>query len=141
MQFTSISKKEWLFRVNTRTDRVKRIIKEQGISKISANDQVAYKAMLVLVLHSGDRTLIEEYLDLHANSESKDVVISDRAFIIDKLQGLKNKRQIYGTQLKMINGNLTPLPIEDELDVDRKRGELGLAPLSKYISKFKKDNS
>lgn len=133
-QSASITRGKWLSRVHARTNRVREILEEQGISKISGGDLGAYKAMLVLVLHSGDQALMEEYLNLHTNNESGGVIISDRAFIVDKLQGLKKEKQIYGTQFRVTNGDVVLLPIENEVDVDKRRKELGLEPLSKYIN-------
>lgn len=44
------------------------------------------------------------------------------------------KKQLYGTQLRPLDGKLVPEPIEDEANVDKRRKELGMPPLADYLT-------
>jgi hypothetical protein len=56
------------------------------------------------------------------------------ALMTDRLLVLREKKkQLYGTQLDAKDGKIVPLPIEDEANVDKRRKELGMPPLSEYL--------
>ena len=129
-----ITNEHWLANVASRTNRVKQIIEKEGITANRIGDIEGYKAMLVLVLHSGNRDLLEQYLSLHATADTNSIIPSDRAFVIDKLELLKNGKQLYGTQFRIENGQAMPLSIENETDVDIRRLELGMGSLTDYLS-------
>jgi hypothetical protein len=58
------------------------------------------------------------------------------ALLLDRVLVGEGKPQVYGTQAKRIeewNGQEPTLqPIEDEANVDKRRAEVGLSPLSEY---------
>ncbi|MFN8254817.1 MAG: DUF6624 domain-containing protein [Bacteroidales bacterium] len=47
----------------------------------------------------------------------------------------ENKKQLYGTQLMKNNktGKYEVCPIKDEINVDKRRAEVGLGPLKDYL--------
>jgi hypothetical protein len=49
----------------------------------------------------------------------------------------EGKKQVYGTQCKLENGEAIPEPIEDEANVDKRRAEVGLQPLAEYLKLLK----
>ncbi len=51
----------------------------------------------------------------------------------DRLLVEEGKEQIYGTQLKFEENTRVPQPIEDIQNVDKRRAEIGLEPLSVYL--------
>ncbi|MDQ1771610.1 hypothetical protein GQR60_19605 [Labilibaculum sp. A4] len=51
----------------------------------------------------------------------------------DRLLVEEGKEQIYGTQLKFEENTRVPQPIEDPQNVDKRRAEIGLEPLSVYL--------
>jgi hypothetical protein len=55
------------------------------------------------------------------------------AYLTDRVLLNEGKKQRYGTMLRREDGKLVPKPIEDEANVDKRRGELGLPPLAEYI--------
>ncbi|MCF6300713.1 MAG: DUF2891 domain-containing protein [Proteobacteria bacterium] len=60
------------------------------------------------------------------------------ALLQDRLLMNQNKRQLYGTQLTLNKdtGKYDLYPIENESDIDKKRQEIGLETLTKYISNW-----
>lgn len=56
------------------------------------------------------------------------------AYLTDRILTAENKLQRFGSQLKIEeNGKIVPYPIEDEVNVDKRRAEIGLPPMSEYI--------
>lgn len=48
------------------------------------------------------------------------------AYLTDRTLTGEGKPQQYGSQLKIEDGKVVPLPIEDQIDVDKRRAKLGL---------------
>jgi hypothetical protein len=58
------------------------------------------------------------------------------AMLEDRIRSNEGKGQCYGTQFDWDeNGLLSPLPIEDQGNVDKRRAEIGLAPLAEDIQR------
>lgn len=55
------------------------------------------------------------------------------ASLTDRVLLAEGKKQIYGMMFELKDGTLVPKPIEDEANVDRRRAELGLQPLTEYL--------
>jgi hypothetical protein len=55
------------------------------------------------------------------------------AYLTDRVRVGENKKQVYGTQLRWVDGKLRPQPIEDEANVDRRWKAVGLPPLADYL--------
>jgi hypothetical protein len=47
----------------------------------------------------------------------------------DKVRLQSGRKQLYGSQLRTVGGNLVPAPIEDSTHVDVRRDAAGLPPL------------
>lgn len=60
---------------------------------------------------------------------------SNHAYLLDRVLVREGKKQVYGTQLDLVDGRLVPFPIEDEAGVDARRKAIGLDPLADYIRK------
>jgi hypothetical protein len=56
----------------------------------------------------------------------------DLAYLTDRLLVADMKKQLYGTQFTMKDGELVPSPIEDEANVDKRRKELGMETMAEY---------
>ncbi|MCH8888820.1 hypothetical protein IID26_00110 [Patescibacteria group bacterium] len=125
-----IDRRIWLERVKKNTTRVKQILKQHGIVTKQYGENT-YKAMLVLVLHSGDIPLMKQYLEMHRQNDSN-VERKDEAMLVDKIKVISGGEQMYGTQYKVKNGSVAFLPIRDEKNVDKRRESLGLPSLEKY---------
>jgi hypothetical protein len=60
------------------------------------------------------------------------------AYLTDRVRVAEGKKQVYGTQMRTVDGKTEPAPIEDESDVDKRRKAVGLGPLADYIKGFQK---
>jgi uncharacterized protein DUF6624 len=57
----------------------------------------------------------------------------DYAYLVDRVRTKDGKPQLYGTQLKFVDGKYVPLPIEDEANVDKRRAAVGLPTIAEYL--------
>ncbi len=60
------------------------------------------------------------------------------AYLTDRVRVGEKEKQVYGTQLRLVDGKYQPHPIEDEASVDRRRKEVGLPPLADYVRSVEK---
>lgn len=58
---------------------------------------------------------------------------SEFAYLVDRVRVREGRPQVYGTQLRTVDGLLVPFPIDDEADVDARRESVGLEPLDAYL--------
>ena len=58
---------------------------------------------------------------------------ADVAVLEDRVRLQSGRKQLYGSQLRMMNGRLVPAPIEDSAHVDMRRDAAGLPPLRQAI--------
>ncbi len=71
---------------------------------------------------------------LSAAAATGDVSLLHVAMLEDRIRSNEGKGQRYGTQFDWDEeGRLSPLPIEDEPNVDQRRAEIGLAPLAEDV--------
>ena len=59
------------------------------------------------------------------------------ALLTDRVRAREGEPQLYGTQATIQNGRITFHPIADSAQVDRRRAELSMPPLSEYIEQMK----
>lgn len=89
-----------------------------------------------LVIQHADSETQEKYLPIMQESVAKgETKASYLALMEDRLLLAQGKKQIYGSQLKtdQRTGEIYVLPIEDPDNVDKRRVEVGLEPLSEYL--------
>jgi hypothetical protein len=55
------------------------------------------------------------------------------ALLTDRVLLRQGQSQRYGSQLRMGESGLEPLPIKDETNVDARRAQMGMMPLADYI--------
>jgi hypothetical protein len=55
------------------------------------------------------------------------------ALLVDRVRLQQGKKQLYGSQLKGKPGHFEVLPLEDPVNVDQRRAEMGMQPLADYI--------
>ncbi len=65
-------------------------------------------------------------------ADAGEVPIMLVAFLTDRVLAHDGKKQIYGTQGKMEDGEFVPFPLEDEEHIDSLRSSVGLPPLEQY---------
>lgn len=64
-------------------------------------------------------------------------VVRERAFIVDCVRVGKGQRQLYGTSLRIVDGDVVPTPIEDPGAVDERRASVGLPPLDGHLAEVR----
>jgi hypothetical protein len=94
------------------------------------------RAARLLVQHADpDVAFQRRCLDLVNKLPRGEVEAEHLAYLTDRVLLNEGKKQLYGTMLRKEDGKLVPKPLEDEANVDKRRGELGLPPLADYIRK------
>jgi uncharacterized protein DUF6624 len=95
-------------------------------------DEAAESAWLILQHAIGDPSLQRRGLALLRDAAAiGDVSLLHVAMLEDRIRSSEGKGQRYGTQFDWDeHGRISPLPIEDESNVDQRRAEIGLAPLA-----------
>ena len=80
-----------------------------------------------------------ERVVLHRMMESgpDEALPADVAVLEDRVRLLSGRKQLYGSQLRMVNGKLVPAPIEDSAHVDMRRDAAGLPPLKQAMCRIR----
>lgn len=102
-------------------------------------DENTYKDAVALSLHL-DLNDLKDVFDTYIDNQPADkIILSDKAFFIDKIRIHSGKPQLYGTQYRVdVNKNIEVLPLEDGNNIEKIRKEAGLPPLSEYLDFAKK---
>lgn len=58
----------------------------------------------------------------------------DAAYLSDRIAVFEGRPQLYGTQFDWFEGELSPAPIADPEDVERRRASVGLPPLAEVTA-------
>jgi len=112
------------------------ILKNSDFPTINRTSHLAYKAAILVTLHSGDLKLLNTVIDFIQKVPKPEVEKSDIAFLIDKSRILKNLPQLYGTQFKKrVDGVIEFIEIEDLNNIDKRRAELDMEPFESYRKK------
>ena len=117
------------------TERMKQIVKQfewPGKSLVGADGA---NAAWILVQHADhDRPFQKQCLEPLQEAVKKGEATGEQlAYLTDRVRIGEKKKQVYGTQVRFVEGKLQPYPIEDEADVDKRRKEVGLTPLADYL--------
>jgi len=124
------------------TERMRAIVRQYGWPGPELVGQDGTEAAFLLVQHA-DLALQKEMLPLVEKSyKSGQLSGQSYALLLDRVLVGEGKPQVYGTQAKRMEewkGREPVLqPIEDEANVDKRRAEVGLFPLSEYRELLKK---
>jgi hypothetical protein len=117
--------------------RLDEIVKEYGWPKRSAFGDEASGVAFLVVQHA-ELDYQKKYLPLIKEAASqKEARQSDLAILEDRVLTREGKKQIYGTQVRLNQKTqvMELYPIEDEENVDARRGGVGLEPLAQYVKK------
>ena len=118
--------------------RVEEIISEYGYPGKSMVGSQAMDAAFLIIQHA-ELSYQEKYLPLLTEaSEKGEINKYALALLIDRVNMRNGKPQIYGSQLNKdpFTGELWFHEIEDEKNVDQRRAEMNLGPLSEYAKYF-----
>jgi hypothetical protein len=133
MDSTIVMRMDSIDRANTK--RVKEIIKEHGWPGMHIVGKDGAEAAFLIVQHSPDTLFQKSCLPLVQEAfKAGEASGNDVALLTDRVYVREGKRQVYGSQAKIIDGKLVIDPIEDEANVDKRRAELGLPPMAEYIT-------
>ena len=83
----------------------------------------------VWILAQGDTALQRVALHRMMESGPDEALPADVAVLEDRVRLQSGRKQLYGSQIRTVNGALAPAPIEDSVHVDMRRDAAGLPPL------------
>lgn len=115
--------------------RLREILDEHGAwpGPRVAGEDGAEAAWLIVQHAITDPPLQRRCLGLLEAAEDVDPVRI--AMLDDRIRSFEGRPQRYGTQFDWdADGQLNPFPIDDEAEVDRRRSQLGLPPLSQAVA-------
>jgi hypothetical protein len=117
------------------TARMQEIITRYGWPGKSLVGTDGANAAWLLVQHADrDRPFQKRCLELLKTAVEKGEATGEQlAYLTDRVRVGENKKQVYGTQLRWVDGKYQPHPIEDEANVDKRRRGVGLPPLADYL--------
>jgi hypothetical protein len=117
------------------TTRMKEIVKQYGWPGKSLVGIDGAQAAWIMVQHADhDRPFQKDCLGLLAEAFSKGEATGEQvAYLTDRVRVGQKEKQIYGTQLREVEGKFQPAPIEGETNVDERRKKMGLMPLAEYL--------
>lgn len=118
--------------------KVKAIIDKYGwLGPDEIGDQ-GNATLFLVIQHSGQGTQ-EKYLPLMREAvKNKKANPADLALLEDRILLGQGKKQIYGSQLTMDfrTGQYFLSPIEDEVNVNKRRAAVGLEPIEEYVKQW-----
>jgi len=117
--------------------RLDEIVKEHGWPKMSSFGPEASGVAFLIVQHA-DLDYQKKYLPLIKEAVARNEARpSDLALLEDRILTRENKKQMYGTQLRLNQKSqvMELYPIEDEENVDTRRASVGMPPLAQYLKK------
>ncbi|MCI0663476.1 MAG: hypothetical protein L0220_20615 [Acidobacteria bacterium] len=119
--------------------RLKQIIEQYGWPGKSLVGEDGASAAWLIVQHADrDRDFQKKCLTLLQEAVSKGEASKiNLAYLTDRLLVAEGKPQIYGTQIRRVDGKPSPYPIEDEANVDKRRAELGMGTMADYLKLFR----
>lgn len=132
-----------LWRITNQKDsinllKVKKILDEKGwVGKDKVGAQ-ANSALFLVIQHS-DLETQKKYLPMMKEAVTKgNASPGSLALLIDRIEIREGRKQIYGSQIGIIQSNNTfyVSPLIDPDNVDKRRAEVGLGPISDYLKNW-----
>lgn len=132
-----MKEKELVEKTKEISDEFMIFLETMGFLYRNAFDPHLYRACITLTLNLAQKDMEEVFKRYIEPADTTQIDPEHRAMISDKICILSGKKQIYGTQfLIQDSGKVIALPIENDKDVDKVRGELGLKPLKEYLEQI-----
>lgn len=120
------------------TEWIKEVVAERGWPTRAEVGADGRSALFFLVQHADhDAAFQRSALDpMREAYEAGDASGSNFAMLVDRIRKAEGKPQVYGSQFDQTPGNPWRLwPVEDEANVDARRAEMRLPPLSEYLAR------
>lgn len=115
------------------------ILKEFGWPTVNLVGQNGVDAAFFLLKNTSPFDLQTDLLPvIIAATKKGEIARPDFAGYIDRLRLSAGLKQLFGTEATISNGFLVLYPIDGEAEVNRRREEYGLPPLSEYIRALEK---
>jgi hypothetical protein len=114
------------------------ILNQYGWPGKSLVGQQASQAAFLVIQHS-DRETMEKYLPLLREAAAKgEASKSSLALMEDRVRMNRGLPQLYGSQMQMnpVTKKYELYKVEDEANLDKRRAEMGLGPISEYLKLF-----
>jgi len=111
-------------------------IDDEGWPTLDEIGEKALEAAFLIALNAMSRPALQRrcLTQMKAAANRGEIPARHPAILEDRIRVLEGRPQLYGTQLDWDDdGNLAPLPIDNEELVDSRRARAGLPPLSQAI--------
>lgn len=123
-------------------DTIKIIISEIGFPLITLTSQKAYKAAVLVVLHSEDFEFLNQSIKFLQNANPISIQRRDIAYMIDKIRLLQKLPQLYGTQYYIDkDGVIKYVDIEKPEELEKRRKEYDMESFEEYQNTVKQSLS
>lgn len=120
--------------------RLCQILKEFGWPTSDEVGREGVGAIIYLVRNSRQPGLQADLLPvIIAAVKRGDAEKGEVADLVDRMRVDAGRKQLFGTQVKVINGFLVLAPIESEAQVDTRRKQFGLAPLADHLRELQRE--
>ena len=119
---------------------MKKVVEDKGWpGKSLVGKSGAHDAWLLVQHADQDRPFQKKCLELMAAMlPNGEVDKTDYAYLVDRVLVGEGKKQLYGTQTKIVKGDCIPDPVEDEANLDKRRKEMGMMPMAEYLGMVRK---
>ena len=112
---------------------VRGIVDNYGWLGKSEIGDLANQTLFLVIQHSQNAKVRKDYFPLLEKSvKMNDSDASYMATMKDRMLVEEGQNQLYGTQSRLVNGNLELHPIEDPENVNKRRKAVGLKKLKRY---------
>lgn len=116
------------------TNWLKDVIQKHGWPTRSQVGEDGADAAWLLAQHAdADPKFQRDCLKRVTNLPKQEVSQSKMAYLTDRVLLAEGKKQLYGTQFNSVDGKWKVRPLEDPVNVDKRRAEVDLPPLAEYI--------
>lgn len=115
--------------------KVKKIIDENGWLGSDIIGEQGNKTLFLVIQHADYKTQMAYLPVLREAVKNHNAKASHLALLEDRVALSQGKKQIYGSQVGQDNktGEYYIFPVEDPENIDKRRAEVGLGPISEYL--------
>ena len=118
--------------------RLKQIVRQHGWPTAALVGSAGVGDAWLLAQHAPGDFIAKALPPLRQAADRGEIAWSKVALMIDRDLMDRDEPQIYGSQLRMVDGHFAPWTIEDQAHVDERRAQVGLGPLAEYVASFDK---
>ncbi len=113
---------------------LKKVVEEAGWPVKSQVGKDGANAAWLLLQHADDDPQFQAHcLALMKQAPAGEVDAKDVAMLTDRVMVKQTGKQLYGTQVKMMNGQCEVIPLAEPDRVDQLRQQVGFPPLAEYL--------